>query len=306
MRMIAMGECMMELRGSFGPAQLAYAGDTFNTALYLSRLGGDVAYATALGDDLWSSQMLAGWQAEGLDTSLTLQVAGKLPGLYAISTDAAGERSFSYWRKDSAARQFFAQTDADRVLDAIASCDLFYCSGITLSLFDAEARSRLLAAVRKLRANGATVAFDPNYRPAGWSNPSEAAAAIMEFGSVVTTALPTFDDEQMLFGDSEPGVTIERWRSVGVSEIVLKCGTMDTHYHSLGCRGSLSVDAIEAIDTTAAGDSFNAGYLFARMQGRDLQQAIGLGARLAAQVVQHTGAIIDLQAFEKLVKELPL
>jgi 2-dehydro-3-deoxygluconokinase len=304
MRMIAMGECMIEVSGGFGAnAHLGFAGDTFNTALYLARLGGDVSYATALGDDVWSAQMRAAWDAEGLGTDHVLSVPGKLPGLYAITTDNTGERSFSYWRKDSAARQFFAAAGVDAVLNAIATCDLFYTSGITLSLFDAAARARLFDAAVQAKASGATVAFDPNYRPAGWASAHEARAAIMEFAPAVSLVLPTFDDEHMLFGDADPVATINRWTNVGVSEIVVKCGTDDVHYRGADQRGTVPVEAVPAIDTTGAGDSFNAGYLSARMRGQDTRQAIQLGAALSAHVVQHRGAITPRSAFDKFLKD---
>jgi 2-dehydro-3-deoxygluconokinase len=304
MHMIAMGECMIEVSGQFGAdAHLGFAGDSFNTALYLARLGGDVSYATALGDDVWSAQMRAAWDAEGLGTDHVLSVPGKLPGLYAITTDNTGERSFSYWRKDSAVRQFFSAPGTDEALHAIATCDLFYCSGITLSLFDAAGRARLFDAAAQAKAGGATVAFDPNYRPAGWADAEDAKAAIMDFAPAVSIALPTFDDEQMLFGDAGPAVTIDRWTDVGVSEIVLKCGTDDVHYRGADQRGTAAVEAVCAIDTTGAGDSFNAGYLSARMRGQDTRQAIQLGAALSAHVVQHRGAITPRSAFDIFLKD---
>lgn len=307
MRMIAMGECMIEVSGHFGAnAHLGFAGDSFNTALYLARLGGDVSYATALGDDVWSNQMRAAWGAEGIGLGHVLTVPEKLPGLYAISTDNAGERSFSYWRKDSAARLFFSASGANRVLDAIASCDLFYCSGITLSLFDSAGRQRLYDAARQARANGATVAFDPNYRPAGWASADEAKAAIVEFTPAVSIALPTFDDEQRLFGDADPAATLDRWTAAGVSEVVVKNGTDDVFYDILGSRGRLPVSAIPAVDTTGAGDSFNAGYLNARTRGYDANRSISLGASLSAHVVQYRGAITPRSAFDEYMKDAAL
>jgi 2-dehydro-3-deoxygluconokinase len=304
MHMIAMGECMIEVSGQFGAdAHLGFAGDSFNTALYLARLGGDVSYATALGDDVWSAQMRAAWDAEGLGTDHVLSVPGKLPGLYAITTDNTGERSFSYWRKDSAVRQFFSAPGTDEALHAIATCDLFYCSGITLSLFDAAARVRLFDAAAQAKANGATVAFDPNYRPAGWASAYEARAAIMDFAPAVSLALPTFDDEHMLFGDADPAATIDRWAAAGIAEIVVKCGTDDVHYAASDARGTMPVNAVPALDTTGAGDSFNAGYLSARMRGHDTRQAIQLGAALSAHVVQYPGGITPRTAFDLFMKD---
>lgn len=305
MRVIAFGECMIEVRGELGSAaaRLGCAGDSYNSAVYLARLGHAVAYASALGGDRWSAQMRRAWAAEGIDTAHVLTVAGKQPGLYAIHTDSAGERSFSYWRQDSAARHFFAQKGADAVLAAIAECDLFYCSGITLSLFDADDRTRMFKAASAARARGAIVAFDPNYRPAGWANANEAANAMMDFAPAISIILPSFDDEQALFGDTDPQATLRRWQAAGIGEIVVKCGAADVQFCAGGESGSVAVEPVAAVDTTGAGDSFNAGYLHGRMQGLDPAQAIAKGAALAAQVVQYPGAIMPRAAFDLAMKD---
>ncbi|HVX44415.1 MAG TPA: PfkB family carbohydrate kinase, partial [Mycobacteriales bacterium] len=107
----SIGECMIELRHT-DPRHLAlaYAGDTLNTAVYLKReLGGDgtVHYVTAVGDDPYSKQMIDGWIAEGIDTSRVLTVGGANCGLYLIQVTPAGERSFTYYRSQSAARRLY-------------------------------------------------------------------------------------------------------------------------------------------------------------------------------------------------------
>src|SRR4051812_50110599 len=90
---------MIELREmADGRFARSYGGDTLNTAIYLARLGVAVDYVTALGDDPWSDEMIAGWAAEGIGTEQVARVPGRVPGLYIIQTDARGERSFLYWR----------------------------------------------------------------------------------------------------------------------------------------------------------------------------------------------------------------
>ena len=80
---------------------------------------------------------------------------------------------------------------------------LVYFSGITLAILDAAARAALLAAARPRRgAAGSLIAFDPNYRPRLWPRREDAHAAIVEALAVTDIALPTFPDEQVLFGDA--------------------------------------------------------------------------------------------------------
>src|SRR5690606_32444569 len=112
MRVVACGEAMLELSPDSDRWQLGYGGDTLNTAIHLARAGIETAYLTALGSDPLSSGLKDRWTAEGLDCSLVLTHPGRNTGLYAITTDARGERSFTYWRSDSAAREMFATDGA--------------------------------------------------------------------------------------------------------------------------------------------------------------------------------------------------
>src|SRR5947209_8296139 len=118
-RVVAIGEVMVELaRANDGRYSLAFGGDTFNTAVYLARSGVPVAYATALGDDSYSDGVLAMATAEGVASDLVIRVAGRMPGLYVIETDSAGERRFYYWREMSPARELFELPDWPRLAES--------------------------------------------------------------------------------------------------------------------------------------------------------------------------------------------
>lgn len=307
-RAVSIGECMVELSprpgGLFG---LGFGGDTLNTALYMARLGVSVDYATALGDDAFSDRMLAAWREEGIGTGLVPRLAGRLPGLYLIERDASGERRFHYWRDRAPARELFALPQTPSIEQALTGYSLIYLSGISLSLYGEEGRARLFAALDRARAAGARVAFDTNYRPQGWASPQAARAAMNAVLPRVDIALCSLDDERAVHGDADAASAAARLRATGVNEIVVK----------LGGEGALVAAADEppqqvpaarsdhpVIDTTAAGDSFNAAYLAARTVGRSPLVAARAGHALAAVVVRHPGAIIPRTAMpEDLLKE---
>ncbi|MGQ3068186.1 MAG: sugar kinase [Brevundimonas sp.] len=293
-RVVCFGECMLELsRQPDGTARLAFGGDTLNTALYMARLGDDVAYATALGTDPWSAELTGAWAREGVDTTLVLTDPERVPGLYAIRTDDQGERTFTYWRDRSAARNYFSLEAVEAALTAMSGANLLYLSGITLSLFDEAGRARIAATARTVRERGGRVAFDPNYRPRNWAGGAdEARQAIGDLMPLVDWAMPTFEDEQMLWGDGDAQATIRRWRDAGAALVVAKQGPDG----ALVCDGSgarlIETRAVRPVDTTGAGDSFNAGCLHALMAGAAADDAVRAGHRLAGVVVQHRGAII--------------
>jgi 2-dehydro-3-deoxygluconokinase len=291
--LVAVGECMLELAREGEHWRLGHAGDTLNTALYLRRLGVPVAYLTALGADPFSQQMRSSWQREGIDVSLVLTDAARLPGLYAIRNDEDGERHFYYWRERSAARRLFTLPGIDAAVQRACRADQLYLSGITLSLFDEPERARLLEIARAVRAHGGQVIFDPNYRPACWRDAGAARAAIAALAPMVSMALPTFADESVLYGDAAPEHCAQRWQHWGANEVVVKLGPQGCLV-ATGERCDLVpvIKPVTAIDATGAGDAFNAAYLAARLADHTPHEAARAAHRLAAQVIQHPGAIL--------------
>lgn len=294
LNVVSFGECMLELtRTAQGEARLRFGGDTFNTAVYMARLGVPVRYATALGADAWSAEMKAAWAEEGVGLDLILTDPDRLPGLYAIRTDAAGERTFSYWREASAARRFMRLPGAERALEAMGQADLFYLSGISLSLFDDADRAILRTVAEAVRRRGGDVAFDPNYRPRNWPSQAVARRAVEAFSPLVTIALPTFEDEAALNGDTSPEGTAERWLRRGAREVVVKTGPDGALLADAGGSRRIPTEPVAIpVDTTGAGDSFNAAYLHARLSGLDAPAAVRAGHLLAGRVIGHPGAVI--------------
>lgn len=292
---VCVGEVMIELlRGSDGRLALSCGGDTFNTAVYLARAGLPVSYASALGDDPYSDRILAMAAAEGVAADLVLRVPGRLPGLYIVEPEAAGERRFFYWRDASPARDLFELADWARVAEGLLAAKLIYFSGITLSLYSNTAIGRFLAVVEMARQQGAKVAFDGNFRPRGWRGDlSRTRTVFMEALKRVDVALPTFDDEAILWGDPSPEATVDRLQAFGIAEIVVKNGPNSALVASAGGREFVPVpEVVSPVDTTAAGDSFNAGYLAARLGGTAPAASAAAAHRLAAEKVRHGGAIM--------------
>ena len=307
MRVALFGECMLELRGqAFGAMHQGFGGDTLNTAVYLARCAPagrlQVRYATALGDDALSGGMLARWQGEGIATTLVQRLAGRLPGLYQIDVDARGERSFSYWREHSAARAYFdaPQTPLEAHADAL---DAVYFSGISLAILPPAGRERLFALLRRLRDRGGAVIFDNNYRPRLWSGADEARTAFARAFALASLALVTVDDHQALHGLATPDDAVRAAQALDVGELVLKRGALSTLLRGEAGAAwqNVETERVErVVDTTAAGDSFAAGYLSRRLLGANAIESARFANRLAARVIQHQGALIPREAMADL------
>jgi 2-dehydro-3-deoxygluconokinase len=293
------GEVIVELaRGDGERFRLGYAGDTFNVAVYLARAGIDVAYATALGDDRYSDALLALASAEGVRSELIVRVPDRTSGLYLVETNAKGERSFCYWRDNAPARELFELPQWGVIAERLLGCRLIYFSGVTLSLYSNVGIGRFLAVVELARQNGIKVAFDGNFRPRGWKGDlARTRTVFMEALKRIDIALPTFEDEALLWGDASPDATLERLQAFGIGEIAVKNGAKGALVLNAGTRELVPVPQIVVpIDTTAAGDSFNAGYLAARLSGEAPVGAAASAHRLAGEVIRHPGAIMPRAA----------
>jgi 2-dehydro-3-deoxygluconokinase len=301
---VAFGECMIELQGeAFGTLRQSFGGDTLNTAVYLARCGGaaglQVGYATAVGDDALSAGLMSRWAAEGLDLGCVRRIAGKLPGLYQIAVDATGERHFSYWRGQSAARSYFDAADGDTPLEQQAGrIDALYFSGISLAILPPAGRMRLLSLAQRLRARGAWVVFDNNFRPRLWADAAQAQDAFGQAYALASIALVTLDDEQLLWGCADAALQLQRTLALPCAELVVKRGAAPTLLRAADrpLQEVATRPVAKVVDTTAAGDSFAGAYLAARLSGATPAQAASAGNELAAAVIQHHGALIALEA----------
>lgn len=287
-RIILAGEAMLELSCDGSGWRLGHGGDTLNTAIHLARAGHEAGYLTAIGSDPLSAGLIAQWAAEGLDTALVLAHPTRATGLYAIATDAAGERSFTYWRSESAAREMFALPAMAAAAGRAATADLFAFSLISLAILPDPGRKALLALAAQVRANGGRVAFDGNYRPRLWASAGEAAAWRDRAIAHSDIGLPTLEDEALL-GTPDAGAVTAHWQGLGCGECVVKLG-------AAGCRlpdgAMVPPQAILApVDTSGAGDAFNAGYLGARLMGKAPAEAARAGHAIAGWTIMRPGAI---------------
>ncbi|MEY3886447.1 MAG: 2-dehydro-3-deoxygluconokinase [Pseudomonadota bacterium] len=299
---------MLEVQANgFGPAVLSYGGDTFNTAVYLRRCSAaqaiQVGYATGLGDDPLSHKLIQEWSALGLNLQHTRQITGRLPGMYLIETDDKGERHFHFWRENSAARHYF-DVEASPLEADVDVIDCFYFSGISLAILNTQARQRLFKLLAQQKAKGKQVVFDNNYRPRLWPDKLTTQQVFNEAFSVSTIAMITADDHKDVYDFNSLEEAVAHAQSLSVEEIVIKRGanpTLVRAKHSNQWENAPTQPVVKVVDTTAAGDSFAAGYLSKRLLGASSLIAADFGNRVAAKVVQHRGAIIPLDAMKELM-----
>lgn len=295
-KIACMGEVMIELiAGDGNAAQLNVAGDTYNTAVYLAMVAPELSvdYVTVLGQDTFSDRILAHMADYGVGQDAVARHSTRMPGLYAIETDSAGERSFTYWRSASAARTLFAEDGRDPGA-TLRPYDLLVLSGISLAILSQNQRDRLYSALDAYRTEGGTVVFDGNYRPHLWNDAPLARREMEAMWRRSDIALPSVDDEMLLFEDDTEAQVLTRLASYDITAGALKCGASGPVDLGPGQARPAVAPATEVVDTTAAGDSFNAGYLAALATGQSPEEAMIAGHDLALKVIAKPGAIVSL------------
>lgn len=301
LQVAVIGECMVELQKSDELYKQTFGGDTLNTALYLSRLTKDhdvtTRYITGLGKDPFSRQMIESWKKEGINTDDVFISEESLPGMYLIETSSDGERHFFYWRDNSAAKFWLNDRTQEQTQQRLNQQNYIYLSGISLAILPEETRQLLFSILKEAKNHGVKVVFDNNYRPTLWSSSETAKQVYQQILNLTDIAFLTFDDEKLLYGDEHESGTIARTQQYGVPEIVIKRGGDDCFVIIDNYCISIAANQIDhIIDTTAAGDSFSAGYLARRILGASPEEAAKMGHLLAGTVIQHRGAIIPLDA----------
>ncbi|MEY2776366.1 MAG: hypothetical protein RLY30_464 [Pseudomonadota bacterium] len=307
---VSVGECMMELSGQalgpdLSPLKQGFGGDAFNTGYYIARLSPSdwkISFASAVGKDDLSGRLLAHWIQAGISVDLVRKIEGRTVALYLVETDAEGERHFTFWRSQSAARCYFDVTETPLETSAKGTADqvdILYFTGITLAILNESARERLFSVAGEVRSRGGLVMFDNNYRPSLWKDVNDARSWIFRAIAQADTAFITLDDHMAL---SETGQqvnqsdAIQHVVSIGARHTVIKRGRHPAlAFEGEHLRAEVPVQEVSrVVDTTAAGDSFAAGYILAFGHGHDFATRLRWGNRLAANVIQHPGAIVPV------------
>lgn len=296
-----LGECMVELRAidESGMGK-SFAGDVYNSSVYLKRCFPEVSAAmvTAVGKDTLSHQMINMFEQENIDTQWVFQHEDKAPGLYLVETDAAGERSFTYWRNDSAARKVVSFLNDD-VVKQLADGDMFFFSGISLAVVEESARELLWQKLEYLKHAGVTLVFDPNYRARLWPDSQEAKRQFDCALQLSDIILPGVEDLTALYGIKSSHEVMTLCQQYQLAEVVVKNGPASVLTYDGETMQSHDIAPVRhVVDTTSAGDAFNGVYLGVRLSGRSIAEAVRLAAKAAATVIQHPGAIAPCASFK--------
>lgn len=285
---LSIGEIMLEMSDiGDGLYKKSFAGDTFNVAHYINRVSGgafEIGYLSAIGQDAISNACLDFVEKSGVSTAHIVRDENRTIGLFILSNDDRGEKQYSYWRGQAAARHLF-----DKKRD-LSGFDYIYLSGITTAI--TENKENLLLSLKQAKDEGAILTFDVNYRKLLWSA-EEASSFARRVFEIVDIVKISDEELEILY----PGQTIEHLSALyGHAEWVLTCASEKAEVLKGGeiLASHCFVPIEKIVDSSAAGDAFIATYLHAKMTNNTMADAIERAHKVASQVVCHKGSIVPI------------
>lgn len=286
------GECLVELSSNGTLADTStlnkfFGGDTVTTAVAIARLGGNVTYLTQVGNDGFSEFILSSLQKENIDTSL-IKSNDEQNGMYIVSRTLEKKELLYYKRKTAATKLSIDDISEDY----IKQLKLIYSTGIVQSL-SASSRELVRESFRIAKENDVLTAYDPNYTSCfmNSTDTKEYFEEIVEFTDIIFLSLK--NDAARLYEVDSIDKVVKYFWDKGVKIVVIK-SHIDNGYYT-GYRGEISFtefyNSQKAIDTTASGDVFNGGFLYAITNGYAPSEAAKFASVVSGLQTQNYGAI---------------
>ncbi len=292
-KILAIGECMIELSAiAHNQYQSAFAGDTLNTLYYLAQHS-DCSYMTVIGQDQRSEAFKSFLIQNKIKTDYVVSHPEKQMGLYLIDNDASGERYFSYYRNDSAAKTLMTFW-SNITIEQLCQFDVIYLSGITLAILGENDAIQLINHLERYQHQGGQIFFDNNYRSKLWCNPKQAHKLFQTIHQLASVIFVTYADEQDCYQDSNIEACYRRYQAYAALTVIKDGPNPVSVIHNNSIQQYPSLKVKKVIDTTGAGDAFNAGFIAGYLSGHNIEKACQQACLLASKVIQHQGALIKL------------
>ena len=287
--LLCLGEPMLEFNQQpDGRFLLGHGGDTSNCAIAAARSGASVGVLTALGQDAFGDSFIALWAENGVSSDRVQRRTDGHTGVYFVTHGPDGH-AFSYLRAGSAASRI---GPADLPLDAIRAARCLHLSGITLAISTSSCDAAF-AAIAAARAAGVAVSFDTNLRLKLW--PLERARALIGAAmGMCDIALPGLDDARQLTGLTDPQAIADHYLAAGARIVALTLGAQGTLVATPDRSERIAAIRVQAIDATAAGDTFDGAFLAEWLRHGDPFAAARYANAAAALSTQGYGAVAPM------------
>jgi sugar/nucleoside kinase (ribokinase family) len=268
-------------------------GDALNVAVALAKLGGSAGLMTKMGRDTASEVLLRALERAGVDTRAVVRDPAQATSTVLVLVGEEGERNFVTTK---GAHHYFTRHDIDwdclRRAKVVEISSLFGLTG-----FGIEDVAAVLAFCRE---HGITTCMDFMYDKRG-----EQAARVAEIMPLLDYALPSRIEAQQMSGGATVAEMAERLRGMGCANVIIKNGAEGCYLKSAGVERAIGAAQVKAMDTTGAGDSFVAGFIFGLLRGWDVEACAEFGCTVGALNCREMGATAGVPDAEEAASYFP-
>lgn len=257
-------------------------GSSANIAVGLARLGARVGIIAALGTDALSDYLLEFLKGENVDTRHVHRVPGYLPSLALTEVTPPDCFPQVFYRHDPVDVKLEIE---EPELEYLSKARMFVTNGT--SLCASPARESTYLALERAKAAGVHVVLDVDYRSMSWRRAADAGLAVRLALPFVDVLIGNDIELKLVAGVESLEEATARLRHAGVKLLVSKLGGQGTRVWAGGESWFLEPYRVEVRSTIGAGDGFAAGFLWALLEGRPLEDCLRWGNAAAAIVVSR-------------------
>ncbi|MEM1602507.1 MAG: sugar kinase [Candidatus Bathyarchaeia archaeon] len=278
-----------------------FGGAPMNTLVGMARLGLSVGAITVVGDDPFGQFLLRELERNGVDIShVKIKKGVRTTLAFVVNEPETGERIFIFYRSPWVKRTSVDSLSPEDIdYKYVSSAKILHVSGFALS--ESLPRRAILNAVMYARESGVKVSFDPTLRLDVWRSEKTIKAIYSKMLRLSDIAMFSREEAEFTFGTSEPERAADKALKYGVEIVGIKLGERGSFVKSKDGRKVFApAFKVKPVDTTGAGDGWNAGLLLGVIRGWDLEKCAKVANAVGALVVTRHGAITALPHREEL------
>ena len=273
----------------------SFAGDTLNFCNYLDKKKLNAFFLSAIGKSEINQSLLDFVKSKNISTKYIKQINQFEVGLYLIKNKDNGEKQFFYWRDESAAKHYFNNIDFLNLYKELKNFDYIYFSGITLSIIHISKINNFIKLLRLLKSKKIKIVFDFNIRPTRWNkkNLNNFFDAVLKFVDICFLS-----GEDMNYWKNKNNIKSYEQivRKYKIKHSIFRKNAKFTYVFLNKTRYVFRNKLLKkVVDTSGAGDGFNAAYLSNFIVNNDPVLALKAGSSLGSKIVMKKGAIVDVK-----------
>ena len=292
----SIGEAMIEISNIKNSLyNQSFAGDTLNFCNYLDKKKLNAFFLSAIGKSEINQSLLDFVKSKKISTKYIKKINQFEVGLYLIKNKDNGEKQFFYWRDESAAKQYFNNIDFLNLYKELKNFDYIYFSGITLSIIHISKLNNFIKLLKLLKSKKIKIVFDFNIRPSRWNkkNLNIFLDSVLKFVDICFLSGEDMNNWKNKNNIKSHEQIVRKYK---IKHSIFRKNAKFTYVFLNKTRYVFKNKLLKkVVDTSGAGDGFNAAYLSNFIVNNDPVLALKAGSSLGSKIVMKKGAIVDVK-----------